>query len=102
MVVLSACQTGLGKLIAGEGLEGLTRAFMYAGAKRLLVSLWSVDDASTAEFMTGFYNSHLKMGDTPAKALTNAKKSMISDKKYSAPYFWSPFIMIGSNKPIKK
>ena len=101
LVVLSACQTGLGKLIQGEGLEGLSRAFMYAGAKRLVVSLWSVDDASTADFMQDFYNTHIKTGETITSALAQAKKSMISSKKYSAPYFWSPFVFIGDYKKIQ-
>ncbi|MCD4656942.1 MAG: CHAT domain-containing protein, partial [Planctomycetes bacterium] len=100
LVVLSACQTGLGKIIKGEGIEGLSRAFMYAGAKRMVVSLWSVDDASTADFMNDFYNSHIKTGESIASALALAKKSMISSRKYSAPYFWSPFVFIGDYKKI--
>jgi CHAT domain len=73
LVVLSACQTGLGKDIKGEGLVGLTRGFMYAGAARVVVSLWNVNDKATADLMTKFYEKILKQGQTPAAALRAAR-----------------------------
>ena len=69
LVVLSACQTGLGKEVKGEGLIGLTRGFMYAGAKRVVVSLWSVNDKATSELMTNFYRGMLTKHERPAHAL---------------------------------
>src|SRR5205814_10361889 len=65
LVVLSACQTALGKDVRGEGLVGLTRGFMYAGAARVVACLWKVDDRATAEFMNGFYGSRLDVQGLP-------------------------------------
>ncbi len=96
-MVLSACETGLGRVVNGEGMEGLTRAFMYAGTPRLVVSLWSVDDASTATLMSGFYeNLWGGEGRSVAGALADAKRAMIANEDYASPYFWSPFIVVGS------
>jgi CHAT domain-containing protein len=95
LVVLSACQTGLGKEIKGEGLIGLTRGFMYAGSPRVAVSLWSVSDDGTAELMTRFYANLLKKQMRPAKALQEAQISLFKDKKYSAPYYWAAFTLQG-------
>ena len=95
LVVLSACQTGLGKEVKGEGLVGLTRGFMYAGAPRVVVSLWSVNDEATAELMTRFYRGMLKEGLRPAKALQAAQVSMLKEKRYSAPFYWAAFTLQG-------
>ena len=96
LVVLSACETGLGKEKRGEGVMGLTRAFMYAGAPTVGVSLWSVADRSTAELMTDFYRRLLTANDaSSSSALRGAQLAMISGKKYSAPFFWAPFVLIG-------
>jgi CHAT domain-containing protein/Flp pilus assembly protein TadD len=95
LVVLSACQTGLGKEIKGEGLVGLTRGFMYAGAPRVVVSLWSVSDLGTAELMTRFYRGILKEGKRPAEALQAAQVSMLKEKRFAAPYFWAAFTLQG-------
>jgi CHAT domain-containing protein len=95
VVVLSACQTGLGKEVRGEGLVGLTRGFMYAGAPRVVVSLWSVSDAATAELMTRFYRGMLKDGMRPARALQAAQVSMLKDKKYASPFYWAAFTLQG-------
>ncbi|MEA2173891.1 MAG: hypothetical protein QOD00_1483 [Blastocatellia bacterium] len=96
LVILSACETGLGKERRGEGVIGLTRAFMYAGAPTVGVSLWSVADRSTAELMTNFYKRLLTgQGASPANALRAAQTDMIAGKKYSAPFYWSPFILVG-------
>jgi CHAT domain-containing protein len=94
LVVLSACQSGLGKEVSGEGLIGMTRAFLYAGASSVVVSLWQVDDVSTADLMVGFY-SHLKAGLDRAEALRNAKLELIDRSRYSHPYFWAPFVLVG-------
>jgi CHAT domain-containing protein len=96
LVMLSACETGLGKERRGEGVMGLTRAFMYAGAPTVGVSLWSVADKSTADLMTDFYKRLLSTeGTTSSSALRGAQLAMISGKKYSAPFFWAPFVLVG-------
>jgi CHAT domain-containing protein len=96
LVMLSACETGLGKEKRGEGVIGLTRAFMYAGAPTVGVSLWSVADRSTADLMTDFYRRLLgKDGATHVAAMRAARREMITGKKYSAPFFWAPFIFVG-------
>lgn len=97
LVMLSACETGLGKEKRGEGVMGLTRAFMYAGAPTVGVSLWSVADKSTADLMTDFYKRLLStdQGTTSSGALRGAQLAMISGKKYSAPFFWAPFVLVG-------
>jgi CHAT domain-containing protein/lipopolysaccharide biosynthesis regulator YciM len=95
LVVLSGCRTGLGKEIRGEGLVGLTRAFMYAGAARVVISLWDIDDEATAEFMIRFYRSLLKANMTPASALRAAQVSMSKDKRWALPYYWAGFVLQG-------
>ena len=93
LVVLSACQTGLGKEVKGEGLIGLTRGFMYAGAKRVVVSLWSVNDKATAYLMANFYRGMLKDQERPAAALRAAQIEMWKQKKWRSPYYWAAFTM---------
>jgi CHAT domain-containing protein len=93
LIVLSACQTGLGKEISGEGIVGLTRGFMYAGSPRVVVSLWSVDDAQTAKLMSKFYRGVLAKGLTPAAALRQAQLEM--HKEGLSPYYWAPFTIQG-------
>jgi CHAT domain-containing protein len=96
LVMLSACETGLGKEKRGEGVMGLTRAFMYAGAPTVGVSLWSVADKSTADLMTDFYKRLLSTENPPSsRALREAQLAMISGKKYSAPFYWAPFVLVG-------
>jgi len=95
LVVLSACQTALGKDVRGEGLIGLTRGFMYAGAKRIVASLWKVDDAATAEFMKRFYRNHLQKKLAPAAALRAAQNEMKQIPRFRAPYFWAGFTIQG-------
>jgi CHAT domain-containing protein len=92
LVVLSACRTGQGRLNAGEGVTGLARAFLYAGSRGVLSSLWSVDDAETARWMTEMYG-HLNDGKPAADAVRAAKLKMIAAGK--PPVFWAPFILIG-------
>src|SRR5207244_3921257 len=95
LVVLSACQTALGKDIKGEGLVGLTRGFMYAGAPRVVASLWNVEDRATAELMKRFYDGMLKRQLRPAAALREAQLALQHDKRWSSPYYWAGFILQG-------
>jgi CHAT domain-containing protein len=95
LVVLSACQTGLGKDVRGEGLIGLTRGFMYAGASSVVASLWKVDDEATAELMKRFYANMLEKGMTPAAALREAQNSIRQEPLWRAPYYWAGFTLQG-------
>lgn len=95
LVVLSACKTGLGEEVKGEGLVGLTRGFMYAGSPRVVVSLWSVDDQATSELMKIFYKNMLKIGLKPAAALRAAQIEIWRHQKYAAPYYWAAFTLQG-------
>lgn len=94
LVVLSACETGLGSVARGEGIIGFTRAFVYAGAENVLVSLWPVSDRSSAEMMVTFYRNVLS-GKSYAASLRMAKLTAIKSKKYSHPVEWSPYILSG-------
>jgi CHAT domain-containing protein len=98
LVVLSACESGLGKEISGEGLVGLTRGFMYAGATRVVASVWNADDASTKELMQRFYTSMLLQRATPAAALRQAQISMWKQKRWNSPYYWAAFQLQGEWK----
>ena len=96
LVVLSACDSALGKEIRGEGVVGLTRGFMYAGARRVVASLWKVHDASTAELMKRFYQGMLgEKRLLPAAALREAQVSMWREKRWQAPYYWAAFVLQG-------
>ncbi|HKQ77181.1 MAG TPA: CHAT domain-containing tetratricopeptide repeat protein [Blastocatellia bacterium] len=95
VIVLSACQTALGKEINGEGLVGLTRGFMYAGAERVVASLWQVDDLATSELMKGFYRGMLLSKMRPAAALRAAQIEMMKQKRWATPYFWAAFTIQG-------
>ena len=93
LVVLSACRTALGKQVRGEGIMGLARAFLYAGAARVVASLWKVDDVATAEFMQTFYEGML--GDAhlaPPEALRAAQLKMMNDPRWKSPYYWAAFV----------
>jgi CHAT domain-containing protein/predicted negative regulator of RcsB-dependent stress response len=99
LVVLSACQTGLGKEIKGEGLIGLTRGFMYAGAPRIVASLWKVDDRATSELMKRFYQGMLGTEALrPAGALRQAQLSIWKEKQWREPYYWAAFVLQGEWK----
>src|SRR5262245_14652045 len=99
LVVLSACQTGLGKEIKGEGLIGLTRGFMYAGAPRVVASLWKVDDRATSELMKRFYQEMLgPEALSAAGALRQAQMSIWKEKQWRAPYYWAAFVLQGEWK----
>jgi CHAT domain-containing protein/tetratricopeptide (TPR) repeat protein len=97
LVVLSACQTGLGKNVKGEGLVGLTQAFFYAGARSVAASLWNVDDRSTADLMVQFHR-HLRSGNLEqAQALRRAQLDLIERTPFAHPYYWAPFVLIGDS-----
>src|SRR5258705_3055154 len=98
LVVLSACETGLGKDVKGEGLVGLTRGFMYAGARRVVVSLWNVNDKATAALMQRLYIGMLRNGKTPAASLRAAQIEMLRVKQWQSPYYWAAFVMQGEWK----
>jgi tetratricopeptide (TPR) repeat protein len=98
LVVLSACNTGLGKDVRGEGLVGIVRGFMYAGAARVVASLWKVDDEATAELMKRFYQQMLQRRLTPAAALRAAQVEMWQHKRWHSPYYWAAFVLQGEWK----
>ena len=101
LVVLSGCQTGLGKEVKGEGLIGMTRGFMYAGAPRMVVSLWSVDDRATSALMARFYKRMLGgQKQPPSAALRAAQIEMWKETGWKAPYFWAGFIFQGEWKQM--
>jgi CHAT domain-containing protein len=91
LAVLSACQTGLGKEVRGEGLMGLTRAFLYAGVPRVIVSLWNVNDRATADLMASLYRGMLREGKTPAAALREAQLELRKKNNWQSPYYWAAF-----------
>lgn len=101
LAVLSACNTGLGKLAKGEGLIGISRAFLYAGVPSLVVSLWSVDDDATARIMESFYE-HLRSGTSKKQALRRAKLDYLEAVEGDArdPFYWAPFILSGNWHPL--
>lgn len=94
LVVLSACETALGEEIRGEGARGLTRGFLDAGARQVLVSLWRVNDKATAPLMESFYRRHLHAGLPPAEALQQAQVEL-RQEGWAAPYYWAPFTLHG-------
>lgn len=94
LVVLSACESGLGKVVRGEGILGLTRGFLYAGARNIVVSLWQVADKSTADLMVEFYKGVLK-GQPYSASLRNAKLALIKAGTYAYPLEWAPFVLVG-------
>lgn len=101
LVVLSACRSGLGKQLTGEGFVSLTRGFMSAGAQSVVVSLWKVDDEATAELMGHFYNAMLRERLLPTAALQKAKQTMQAHAKWNHPYYWAGFVLQGEyREPI--
>jgi CHAT domain-containing protein len=98
LVVLSACNTGLGKDVRGEGLVGIVRGFMYAGAARVVASLWKVDDEATAELMKRFYRYMLQENMPAAAALKAAQVEMWQQKQWRSPYYWAGFTLQGEWK----
>ena len=98
LVVLSGCETALGKDIQGEGLIGLTRGFMYAGAARVVASLWKIDDLATAELMARFYKAIEEQGMRPAAALQAAQIQIWRQQRWKSPYYWAAFQIQGEWK----
>lgn len=99
LVVLSGCRTGLGKEVKGEGLYGMTRGFMYAGSKRVVVSLWDVQDQATARLMSDFYRGLLgSKRSAPAAALRAAQIAIWREARWQAPYYWAGFVLQGEPK----
>ena len=93
--MLSACNTALGKEVRGEGLVGIVRGFMYAGASRVVASLWRVDDRATLELMRRFYDQMLRQGRPPAAALRQAQIELWQQKQWRPPFFWAAFVLQG-------
>src|SRR5256885_618905 len=98
LVVLSACRTALGKEVHGEGLIGLTRGFMYAGASRVVSSVWNVDDRASARLMARFYAAMLTRGRSPASALRDAQLSLLHEPRWANPHYWAAFALQGDWK----
>jgi CHAT domain-containing protein len=95
LVTLSACETGIGKEAGGEGMLGISHAFLYAGARRVVASLWKVEDTATATMMQHFYRAIYQQHLTPAAALYAAQTAMRSDPRWAAPYYWASFVLEG-------
>ena len=93
-MVISACESGIGEIVRGEGLLGFTRGFIYSGAKNLIVSLWEILDGSTADIMIDFYK-RITSGDNYLDALRNSKLHLIDNTNYCPPRYWAPFVLIG-------
>jgi CHAT domain-containing protein/Tfp pilus assembly protein PilF len=101
MIVLSACKTGLGQMLKGEGLIGLTRGFMHAGSPRVVASLWRVEDLGTSELMKRFYQHLARENMAPPSALRQAQIEMLQSKRWNAPYFWAGFVLQGEWSAIR-
>ncbi len=95
LVVLSGCRTALGRRFRGEGVLGLPRAFLYAGASRVVVSLWDVSDEGAAELMRRFYQGVFAEQLRPAEALHRAQRSMLGEERWQAPAYWAAFVLQG-------
>ena len=96
LLTLSACETAMGKVAEGEGILGFSRAFLYAGTKNLLLSLWKVNDFSTEKLMVLFYSNILEKQMNFPDALSQAKNTLIQNNEFSHPFYWAPFILIGN------
>jgi CHAT domain-containing protein len=100
LIVLSACTTGLGRIIKGEGLISLTRGFMHAGAPRVVASLWRIEDLGTSELMKRFYQHLAKDRMSPHLALRQAQVDMLRSRRWRSPYFWAGFVIQGEWRAI--
>ncbi|MFO0755004.1 MAG: CHAT domain-containing protein [Byssovorax sp.] len=101
LVVLSACETGVGAVDAGEGVHGLRRALVVAGAETQVMSLWQVDDQGTRDLMTSYYESLFAQGLGRGEALQKAQRAMLSRAEYKHPFYWASFISSGATGPIE-
>ena len=95
LVVLSACETGVGEYVSGEGVYGLQRSILEAGSENIIMSLWKVDDEATRILMTTFYLNWIEKGMTIRESLKHAQISLMQNPKYKSPYYWGAFVMIG-------
>lgn len=95
LVVLSGCRTGLGPVVRGEGLIGLVRGFMYAGSRRVVASLWQVEDQATAALMTRFYHGLWQEAVPPSSALAAAQRELAGNRRFRDPYYWAGFVLVG-------
>jgi CHAT domain-containing protein len=95
LIVLSACESARGQIGRGEGVVGLSRAFLASGARGLIASLWAVSDESTARLMEEFYERMLKGRQPAGQALNDARLALMKDTRYAHPYHWSAFVVIG-------
>ncbi|XP_044170336.1 tetratricopeptide repeat protein 28-like, partial [Acropora millepora] len=100
LVVLSCCQSGRGRILKGEGVVGIARAFLAAGARSVLVALWAIDDEATMKFMKRFYQ-HLKEGKTASAAVHQSMKSLRESEEFSEMWYWAPFQLIGDDVKIE-
>jgi CHAT domain-containing protein len=100
LVVLSACETGVGKVTNGEGVYGLRRALVIAGAESLMMSLWQVDDLATRDLMAGYY-ARLAAGAPRSSALRDTQLQIQANPKYAHPYYWASFLSAGDDSPIR-
>jgi CHAT domain-containing protein len=94
LVVLSSCDSALGKDLGSEGTIGLPRGFLYAGARSVIASLWKVDDDATAILMMGLYH-RMQQGESPQAALRESQLDLAKDPRYSQPYYWAAFVLEG-------
>ena len=97
LAVLSACKTAYGKVMEGEGMLGLTRAFFTAGVPSVVASLWNVEDNATRELMVQFH-TRLREGERPAAALREAQLYLLKETQYNSPLYWAPFVLIGDSE----
>ena len=100
LVVLSCCHSGRGKILKGEGVVGIARAFLAAGARSVLVTLWAIDDEATMVFMESFYQ-HLKEGKTASAAVQQSMKFLRESEQFSEMKYWAPFQLIGDDVKIE-
>ena len=100
LVVLSACETGKGEVIAGEGVYGLRRAFSLAGAQSQIMALWKVEDASIKRFMVQYYQQLIQSGLGRGEALRNMQQDFIESEKYNHPYYWASLLLTGDWRPL--
>jgi len=95
LVVLSACNSALGRQVLGEGVMGISRGFFFAGAKRVVSSLWKVDDEATSQLMSFFYEGMLQGGKTASASLHDAQLEIAKQKRWNFPYYWAGFVLQG-------
>jgi CHAT domain-containing protein len=98
LVVMSACESARGRVSRGEGVVGLSRAFLGAGAESVVASLWSVSDESTAELMRVFYERMFGKKESASRALRDARLALLESPKFSHPFYWSPFVVTGTER----